>query len=69
MDQTDAAVYAGVIAAPVSVVVLRALAGWSLWVALPIGAVGGFFGTAIAVYLLIELIGKRAEGRDDANRK
>ncbi len=69
MDQTSAAVYAGMIAAPASAVALRSLTGWSLWAAAPIGVVGGFVGTTAAVYFLLEIIGKRAERRSDEKDK
>ena len=58
MDQTSAAVYAGIIAAPASAVLLRTLTGWPLWVATLVGMIGGFLGTAIAVYFLIEIVGR-----------
>jgi hypothetical protein len=69
MDQTDVAVYSGIIAAPSFCVLLKKVTGWSLWAIVPVGAVGGFFGTAIAVYILIGIIGKRAERRKNEKDK
>jgi hypothetical protein len=69
MEQTDFAVYAGIIAAPIAVVVLSRVTGWSYWLTAPIGAVGGFLATTIAIYVLIGLIGKHAEKKTDEKVK
>jgi hypothetical protein len=61
VDQTEVAVCAGFIAAPISAVVLRGITGWPLWAAVPLGLIGGFLGATVAVYVAIGILGKRAE--------
>jgi hypothetical protein len=69
MDQTDVAVTAGFIAAPISAVLLWRLTGWSGWIAMPVGAIGGFLAVAVIVYVGIGLLGRHADSGKDADRE